>query len=341
MKQPWFPFLIVGTLVIGILLAHATRPPAQPKQSGSWENINDRYEFTYSWDGKTVLFSVSEGEALKAYNRIKPEKNLSVPEKVDLFLLQPPEQKGLRPTLLINYPKMARESQAPLMGLTQALTATAPAKDARSLAAHALSFVQSIPYSRTFSNGTDYQTPIGVLLENKGDCDSKSTLLAALLANWGIPWTVLCSNNIRHAIAGIGVDPVPGDETITQNGRTFVVAETTTSGWKLGKTSPTTSQELENGGFGVIRNKSEQESDKQQFLTLKIEEAKRLTALYNRQLIGQEAEGKMFSKWLDIETIETIREEIAAERLTSFGLFPNPNKTNQYPTVQWAGETQL
>lgn len=330
------------SIVLALLLVCAlssTKCAVPHNQAGTWEKINDHYDFTYSWDNNTIKFSIGEADALNAYNRIKPQNQLSIPEKIDLFLIQPPQGKGMWPTTIINYPKMVQEAQAPLRGLSTALKDSSPGKDYHSLSAHALSFVQSIPYDRNFSNGTDYQTPVGVLLEMKGDCDSKSTLLAAILANWGIPWTILCSNNLKHAIIGIGISPTTRETSITQNGKTFVVAETSSTGWRLGRIAPTAREELNNGGFGVIRNKNDEKYEKEEYLTNKIEEAKKMAAVYNRQLIGQFAEGKVFSKWLDKPTIEQIRKEIASENLISFGVFPHPN--SPYPTVLWSTEEPI
>jgi hypothetical protein len=127
----------------------------------------------------------------------------------------------LRRGLTADHARMAREHAAALRPLARALADGT--RDARSFAARALAFAQNVPYKAGGNEGV--RTPIGVLVKNRGDCDSKTTLFLSLLraAHPDVPAAIVYVRG--HALAAIGLDPRKGDATLKVDGRTWVLAE--------------------------------------------------------------------------------------------------------------------
>ncbi|EWH11570.1 hypothetical protein DS2_03640 [Catenovulum agarivorans DS-2] len=96
---------------------------------------------------------------------------------------------------------------------------------------YVLSWIQSIPYSalenRSDSMGLGFNPPNKLLFENQGDCDSKSTLFAAIMRafvpNLGIVMVYLPN----HAMVGLQIPYSQKDEYIEINGNYYVLAEPT------------------------------------------------------------------------------------------------------------------
>ncbi|MCC2617942.1 transglutaminase-like domain-containing protein [Aestuariibacter halophilus] len=91
-------------------------------------------------------------------------------------------QKGIKP----DHIRYLQESRQILMPVAQAIyNMLEPGSNTRDYVNLLLSWIQSIPYNplenRLTSNGAGYLAPVEVLLSNQGDCDSKTTLMAALM----------------------------------------------------------------------------------------------------------------------------------------------------------------
>lgn len=91
-------------------------------------------------------------------------------------------EEGIKP----DHIRYASESQTALLPVAQAIYSKLnPNSDSREYINLLLSWIQSIPYNslenRLESNGAGYAPPIDVLNDNQGDCDSKTTLAAALI----------------------------------------------------------------------------------------------------------------------------------------------------------------
>lgn len=81
-----------------------------------------------------------------------------------------------------------------------------------------LSFLQNIPYdildNRLTSNGAGFQTPYGLLINNKGDCDTKAVALAAIMKNLYPSSKMVMIYVPNHAFLGIQTQPKPGDKLL-------------------------------------------------------------------------------------------------------------------------------
>jgi len=123
-------------------------------------------------------------------------------------------------------------------------------KDARGLVAHALEFVQSIPYERYANDGADFQTPIGLFTDNKGDCDTKAVALGSILNSWGINHVFLLMKD--HLFMGIELPKRPGEKSFSYAGRTFILAEPAGVGFPLGVGYPDSVEAFKKGDLEVI-----------------------------------------------------------------------------------------
>jgi hypothetical protein len=127
-------------------------------------------------------------------------------------------------------------------------------KNPREFVEIALSWIQSIPYdtleNRLSSNGAGFISPRDLLLQNQGDCDSKSTLMAALLKAYN-PRINLEMVYLRdHALLGIAMRALPNDLTINKKGMRFVLLEPTgPAQLKIGEVADTTKMALRNRQF--------------------------------------------------------------------------------------------
>ena len=101
----------------------------------------------------------------------------------------------------------------------------------RDLFNYLLAFVQAIPYQQLQSSdglrGSGFLLPQQVLSNNRGDCDSKVTLLASL---WRylkpeIPQVLLFVPD--HALLGVALPAQGADETLTAAGGRWLLAEPT------------------------------------------------------------------------------------------------------------------
>ena len=123
----------------------------------------------------------------------------------------------------------------------------------RSAVTHYLNFIRSIPYSTEFTNGAQYQTPVGMLMENKGDCDTKAIALAALMQNFDI--NVIFVLLPEHMLVGIEIPAESGDATLVVDGRTYVLAEASGPALlPLGELAPLSSQIVQSGNYSILSN---------------------------------------------------------------------------------------
>jgi len=121
----------------------------------------------------------------------------------------------------------------------------------RDVASRFLEFIQSIPYSRQFTNKAEFQTPVGCYTENRGDCDTKSVCMAALLSVYKISWVIVAFP--EHVVLGVGVTPLPGDEVIRDGGCNYVLVEPSGAGYSFGKLASSSLQMLRRGDYFVVR----------------------------------------------------------------------------------------
>ncbi|CAG8999996.1 MAG: hypothetical protein CENE_01985 [Candidatus Celerinatantimonas neptuna] len=122
-------------------------------------------------------------ELEQAIHKIQQSRWRQYLHKYRFRIIQSPSgQEGIIP----DHPRIALQSAPFLKNLAmQFFPAKSPLSKLPSELGLLLSFIQSIPYqelqSKTGYRGAGFMTPIQVLRNNMGDCDSKATLMAAIL----------------------------------------------------------------------------------------------------------------------------------------------------------------
>ena len=127
-------------------------------------------------------------------------------------------------------------------------------KNIRKVTNYVLSFIQNIPYSpldsRISSSGAGFNTPLKLLWENQGDCDSKVTLTASLLRALMPRISMVLVFIDQHAFIGIAIPPNGDEIAIIENGVTYVLAEPTGPALlPLGELAPSSEQAIYNGHY--------------------------------------------------------------------------------------------
>ncbi|XQW84455.1 hypothetical protein ACOYR1_15125 [Thalassotalea piscium] len=136
-------------------------------------------------------------------------------------------KRGIKP----DHVRIANESVDDLKTVKPVILNIVTVKNIRKVVNFILGFVQSIPYetlqSRATSSGAGFNTPLRVLWENKGDCDSKVTLTVALLRALMPRIKIALIFIDNHAIFGINVPAQNNETTITFEGTEYVLADPT------------------------------------------------------------------------------------------------------------------
>lgn len=127
-------------------------------------------------------------------------------------------------------------------------------KDTRETVNYALHFIQNIPYNqlqnRYTSNGAGFYTPYGLLYNNRGDCDTKSVALAAIIRNLYPNVRMVMVYTPGHAFIGLGFRPSKGDLSLDLGGTKFVLAEPAGPGMAaIGKVSRSSEARLVGGKY--------------------------------------------------------------------------------------------
>jgi len=130
--------------------------------------------------------------------------------------------------------RFAAESSSSLMPIIDELKQKFPNANARVVAEFLLSWIQTIPYntleSRTQSNGAGFSPPLKVLAENKGDCDSKVTLMASILKTMYPELNIAIIYVPEHALIGLNVAHLDTDYKIQIDELDYILAEPTGPG---------------------------------------------------------------------------------------------------------------
>ncbi|RPJ06676.1 MAG: hypothetical protein EHM28_09615 [Spirochaetaceae bacterium] len=80
-------------------------------------------------------------------------------------------------------------------------------------------------------------TPLELMAEQEGDCDSRSVLLYILLKDFGYDVVIMYSEKYEHAMLGIAYVGGIG-EYLTHKGKKYYFVETTAPGWIIGNIPP-------------------------------------------------------------------------------------------------------
>lgn len=144
------------------------------------------------------------------------------------LLVDHTRRQGFKP----DHVRIANESQTTVQSLAQAFASKlgedrTPYDSLRLI----LGFVQSIPYAeldnRFSSPGAGFHTPARLLFENRGDCDSKVTLIAALFSALHPETESLIVYLPGHAMFAVDIEPEEEDYWVRHDERRFLLVEPT------------------------------------------------------------------------------------------------------------------
>ncbi|WP_281559737.1 hypothetical protein [Thalassomonas sp. RHCl1] len=158
--------------------------------------------------------------------------------------------RGVKP----DHVSIADASVEDLRPIKQLILDKVSIRNIRQVTEFVLGFVQNIPYStlesRVTSSGAGFNTPLKLLWQNQGDCDSKLTLTAALLRTLMPRIKMLMIYIDQHAFIGINIPFMAGEMTITEDNLTYVLAEPTGPALlKLGVIAPESEQAILQGRY--------------------------------------------------------------------------------------------
>lgn len=96
-----------------------------------------------------------------------------------------------------------------------------------------LNFIQKIEYYIPKENYFQIYPPLNSIIANKGDCDTKSLMIAMIFEDLGYDAVLFYSSKYLHAMAGVNINARGTYKTYA--GKRFYFMETTAEGWTLGR----------------------------------------------------------------------------------------------------------
>lgn len=193
-------------------------------------------EVQFSLSRPSLALSIKSRNADKARAAqawVKPEQARLEQEWLKQHYFQPFTPADGQPAIKQDHVRIALASRDELAALTEQLKQEGATElEARQqTVARMLDFIQAIPYRLLDSSsgraGKGFLTPRQVLEQNQGDCDSKVTLMAAMLAQHfpDLPQAMVFVPG--HALLGVALPARPGDATLTWEGQTYLLMEPT------------------------------------------------------------------------------------------------------------------
>jgi len=129
-----------------------------------------------------------------------------------------------------DYAKISRNNYFAMRPLARAIQDQTRGQDIRGVVNYTLSFLQTIPYKTYTPRSGDrfsalFNTPLRLIANNKGDCDDKSLAFGTLLKIMYPSLDVALVLVPGHAFVAMDIPTQAGDMTMTEGGRTYVLAE--------------------------------------------------------------------------------------------------------------------
>lgn len=133
-----------------------------------------------------------------------------------------------------------------------------PNAPARTVAEFINSWIQTIPYDdlerRETSNGAGFEPPVHLLSKNRGDCDSKVTLMAHILKQLYPRLRMVIIYLPEHALLGLNVSVLQDDKFVEIDGLKFVLAEPVGPATiRIADASPESLRKIDAGTYTIER----------------------------------------------------------------------------------------
>lgn len=154
--------------------------------------------------------------------------------------------------VMVDFATATRVLQQPLRAAARGLGATPGiANNDRARVALALGFFQQIPYAALEDKdrrGGDFLPAPALLAQNRGDCDSKTVALAAVLRTYTPLRKLVVVTMPGHAILAVDLPSDPEDLAIRSDGRQYVALEAAGPAMApIGQVGPITARYLKEG----------------------------------------------------------------------------------------------
>ncbi|MBV7597299.1 transglutaminase domain-containing protein [Aeromonas sp. sia0103] len=198
--------------------------------------VIDFPEVQFSLSRPDLLLSIKSRnaeQARAARDWVGPERSKLEAEWLKQHYFQPFTPPDGHPAIKQDHVRIALESRQELAPLTELLTQEGATETEvrQQTVAQMLDFIQAIPYrlldSPSGRTGKGFLSPRQVLEQNQGDCDSKVTLMAAMLAQRfpELPQAMVFVPG--HTLLGVALPAKPGDATLAWEGQTYLLLEPT------------------------------------------------------------------------------------------------------------------
>ncbi|CUS48273.1 MAG: Transglutaminase-like superfamily [Idiomarinaceae bacterium HL-53] len=231
------------------------RPLQRYAQEQGWYQLEVKYNGTR----KIVEFDPNIRDREEAERRVRAMQRQAQREIEQLlaehylaFLTIPPNQRGIAP----DHVRIAQESMGLVEPVSTAFYHYLQGKTPREYIEVIASFVQSIPYSeltdRLDSSGAGFNFPLRVIAENQGDCDSKVTLMAAILRNLMPNLRMGIIYLPQHALFGVAISAEEGEITVYDGEAQLLIIEPTgPAKLRLGEAAQVSQVALANGAHTI------------------------------------------------------------------------------------------
>jgi hypothetical protein len=187
-------------------------------------------------DMKLHLKSRNQDKAREALAWLTQQRDKLESEWLKQHYFQPFTPPDGVPAIKQDHVRIALESRTELAPLADQLkqAGTTETEARQKTVAHMLGFIQAIPYqlldSQSGRSGKGFLSPRQVLEQNRGDCDSKVTLMAAMLAQLFPELRQAMVFVPGHALLGVALPAKPGEATLSWEGETYLLMEPTGPG---------------------------------------------------------------------------------------------------------------
>lgn len=179
------------------------------------------------------ISSRNADQARAAQAWVKPEQARLEQEWLSQHYFQPFTSPDGVSAIKQDHVRIALESRQELAPLAEQLKQQGMTEEEtrQRTVAFMLDFVQTIPYSlldgESGRAGKGFLSPRQVLEQNRGDCDSKVTLMASMLAQLfpELPQAMVFVPG--HTMLGVALPAGPGDETLSWEGLRYLLMEPT------------------------------------------------------------------------------------------------------------------
>lgn len=228
----------------------------QYAQQQGWRNAQVSLrngELTYSFVGPG-----DHQQHVRQWRAQEPEAFASV---LEAHYYQSLRQHSGRRGYAPDHPRLALESRDLLSPLAsqfeQLLQAQYGEYTPRQALAYLSHFIQQIPYAdlhdRFSSPGAGFLAPARLLFENKGDCDSKVTLLATLMAEMFAELERRIVYLPGHAVFALELEPEDDDIYLRDHDLKFVIADPTgPAALRVGKAARRYQSHLVSGAVNML-----------------------------------------------------------------------------------------